>query len=38
MEKFKVLWFDVVGLDLVKEVLKEVVILLIKFFYLFIGN
>lgn len=31
-------WSDVVGLEGVKEVLKEVVILFIKFFYFFIGK
>lgn len=38
MEKFNIWWNDVVGLEGVKEVFKEVVILLIKFLYLFIGK
>lgn len=37
MERLNIKWDDVVGLYMVKEVFKEVVILFVKFFYMFIG-
>lgn len=38
MDKLNIKWEDVVGLEGVKDVLKEVVILFIKFLYFFIGK